>query len=251
MYPHTSHKDKPLSGILYLIPTPLGDDPPEWVMPAHAISILHRLDHLIVENLRTARRLLSKTHIPKSIDSIQFYELNKHSSEADVGSFLDAAKQGSDIGLISEAGSPCIADPGAIIVQQAHKIGIKVVPLAGPNSIMMALMASGFNGQWFVFHGYLPIQANARIKKIRELEQHAVHSGQTQIFIETPYRNQQLFEALMRTCHPSTTLCIAIDISSDDEVILTQSISQWQSSPLNIHKKPAVFLLGTDAHSIQ
>lgn len=184
MYPNTSHKDKPLSGVLYLIPTPLGDDPPEWVMPAQAISILHRLDHLIVENLRTARRLLSKTHIPKSIDSIQLYELNKHSSEADVGSFLDAAKQGSDIGLISEAGSPCIADPGAIIVQQAHKIGIKVVPLAGPNSIMMALMASGFNGQWFVFHGYLPIQADARIKRSVNLNSMQYTAGKPKFLLK-------------------------------------------------------------------
>ncbi len=233
-------------GKLFLIPTPLGDMEPQLVMPAEAIHLLHNLEHLIVENLRTARRLLSKSGIPKPIDSIQFYVLNKHSTDEEVRSFLAAAEAGQDIGLISEAGSPCVADPGAKIVSMAHHKKIKVVPLAGPSSITMALMASGFNGQSFSFHGYLPIQSDNRNKAIRELEYKATNTGETQIFIETPFRNQQLLEVLLKVCRPNTLLCLGTNISMPDEMIHTKSIHDWQKAMPNLHKKPTVFLLGRE-----
>lgn len=230
-------------GVLYLIPTPIGDTPPELVMPAGAIQRLQELDHLIVEDLRTARRLLSKTKTPKPIDSIKFYVLNKHTAETDASTFLDVILDGNDMGLVSEAGSPCVADPGAVVVFHAHQLGISVVPLSGPSSVIMALMASGFNGQSFAFNGYLPIHADTRNKKIRELERLAESTGQTQIFIETPFRNNQLLEALLRQCQPETQLCIATNISLPNEMVVTKTISDWKKLSPDLQKKPTVFLL--------
>ena len=230
-------------GILYLIPTPIGDTAPELVMPAEAIQRLQQLDHLIVEDLRTARRLISKTKPAKPIDDFKFYVLNKYTAEADAFTFLEVLLNGHDMGMVSEAGSPCVADPGAVVVFQAHQLGIKVVPLSGPSSVIMALMASGFNGQTFAFNGYLPIHADTRNKKIKELERLSEVSGQTQIFIETPFRNKQLLDALLRQCHPDTQLCIGANISMPDEMIVTKTIGQWKKTIADIQKKPTVFLL--------
>lgn len=236
-----TNKIKP--GILYLIPTPLGDTAPELVMPSEAIIKLHQLDYLIVEQLRTARRLLSKMKINKPIDDIQFFELNKRTVETETERYLQPAIEGHSIGLLSEAGSPCVADPGALIVRAAHKSGIKVVPLSGPSSITMALMASGFNGQNFCFHGYLPIHNETRDKYIKTIEKSAVQSGQTQVFIETPFRNNQLLDGLLKVCNPATMLCIASNISLYDEFIVARSISEWENRKPDIHKKPTVFLI--------
>jgi 16S rRNA (cytidine1402-2'-O)-methyltransferase len=230
-------------GKLYLIPTLLGETTPEMVLPAGTIQILQSLDILIVEQVRTARRLLSKIHIPRPIDEIQFFELNQHTSPFEIKSFLKPAFEGKSIGLLSEAGTPCVADPGAVVVELAHQSGIKVIPLTGPSSIILALMASGFNGQSFAFHGYLPIQANERERAIRTLEKAAVTTSQTQIFIETPYRNMQLFEALVNHCHPDTMLCIAVNISLENEYIKSQSIGLWRKQAPQMHKIPAVFLI--------
>jgi 16S rRNA (cytidine1402-2'-O)-methyltransferase len=230
-------------GKLYLIPTLLGETLPEMVLPAGTIQILLSLDILIVEQVRTARRLLSKIHIQRPIDEILFFELNKHTSPFEINSFLKPAFEGKSIGLLSEAGTPCVADPGAVVVELAHQSGIKVIPLTGPSSIILALMASGFNGQSFAFHGYLPIQANERERVIRNIEKTAITTSQTQIFIETPYRNMQLFEALVNHCHPDTLMCIAMNISLENEYIKSQTIEVWRKQAPQMHKIPAVFLI--------
>lgn len=234
----------PKKGILYLVPTVIGPTDPALVLPH---SVLHRvqlLDYYIVEQARTARRLLSRVLRDKPLTKLNFFELNKHTDPAKVPSFLEPACQGHDMGLMSEAGTPCIADPGNLVVAFAHERGIKVVPLSGPNSIMMALMASGLNGQSFAFHGYLPISAAARTKAIRQMEAQTKQSGQTQIFIETPFRNNKLFEAFIHTCKSTSKLCIAVDISTDNEFIRTKTIAEWQGEKPDLHKRPCVFLLG-------
>lgn len=230
-------------GNLYLIPTLLGDTAPEMVLPAGTIQILQSLDILIVEQVRTARRLLSKIQIPRKIDDIQFFELNKHTLDSEIRSFLKPAIEGKSIGLLSEAGTPCVADPGAVVVELAHQTGIKVIPLTGPSSIILALMASGFNGQSFAFHGYLPIQANEREHAIKSLEKTTISTSQTQLFIETPFRNMQLFDALVKHCRPDTLLCIAANVSMPDEFIRSQTIDSWRKSQPQIHKIPTVFLI--------
>jgi 16S rRNA (cytidine1402-2'-O)-methyltransferase len=230
-------------GNLYLIPTLLGESAPELVLPSGTIQVLQSLDILIVEQVRTARRLLSKIHIPRPIDDIQFFELNKHTSPFEIKSFLKPAIEGKSIGLLSEAGTPCVADPGAVVVELAHQSGIRVIPLTGPSSIILALMASGFNGQSFAFHGYLPIQANERERTIKMLEKSAISTSQTQIFIETPFRNMQLFEALLKHCHPATMLCIAANISIENEFIRSLTIEEWRKQSPQLHKIPTVFLI--------
>lgn len=234
----------PKKGKLYLVPTVIGPTDPALVLPH---SVLHRvqlLNYYIVEQARTARRFLSKVLRNKPLNQLEFFELNKHTDPAMVPSFLDPACKGHDMGLMSEAGTPCIADPGNLVVAYAHERGIKVVPLSGPNSIMMALMASGLNGQSFAFHGYLPISATARTKAIRQMEAHAKQNGQTQIFIETPFRNNKLFEAILQACQSTRKLCVAVDISTDSEFIQTKTIAEWQRLKPDLHKRPCVFLLG-------
>jgi 16S rRNA (cytidine1402-2'-O)-methyltransferase len=236
--------DKMTKGKLYLIPTLLGDSAPEDVMPHATIQLMHSLDFFIVEQVRTARRFLSKTGIARPIDDITFFELNKHTNTLELQTYLQPALQGHHMGLMSEAGTPCIADPGAVIVEMAQDAGIKVVPLTGPNSILLALMASGLNGQQFAFHGYLPIPAAERSKSIKMLERLSQTQNQTQIFIETPFRNNQLLEALLQNCSPETRLCVAANITLPGESIITRSIAQWKKHQMNLHKKPAVFLIG-------
>ncbi len=229
---------------LVLIPTTLGDlDTVDNVLPDYNIKLTHGIKVFIVEQLRTARRFLRKINHPIPIDEMTFYELNKHTDLNKVSAYLKAIGKGESVGLISEAGTPCVADPGSLIVKMAHQRNIDIIPLVGPNSIILALMASGFNGQNFVFHGYLPVDKSERGRKIQQLETEAYKNKQTQIFIETPYRNMQLFESLLKTCKSSTLLCIACNISLDDQFIKTSSIEDWKKEKVDLNKKPTVFLV--------
>jgi 16S rRNA (cytidine1402-2'-O)-methyltransferase len=232
-----------MTGKVYLIPNTLGDSQPGDVIPAGVISILHSIDHFIVENVRNARRFLVKTGYPLRIDDIVFFELNKHTPVADIPGFLSPCEQGKDIGLLSEAGVPAIADPGAAIVEIAHRKGIRVVPLTGPSSILMALMASGFNGQSFSFRGYLPVDKLELSTALKELETKSKRESQTQIFIETPFRNMRLLEEILRSCNPATKLCIAKNLTTDAESIEVRSIGDWKKAKTDLDKQPAVFLI--------
>ncbi len=232
------------SGNLYLIPTTLGPlDTIHKVLPEYNTQIIHSIDIFIVEQVRTARRFLSKLKHPTSIDKIVFLELNKHTDEDEVYSYLDSLTDGKSIGLLSEAGTPCVADPGAVVVRIAHERGIKVIPFVGPNSIILSLMASGFNGQNFVFHGYLPIDKHELVKKLKVIEQNAFRLNQTQIFIETPYRNNQMFSAILKACSGNTLLCIATDLTLPIESVISLPISNWKRIKPDLHKKPSVFLI--------
>ena len=231
-------------GSLYLVPTPLGSfDTNSRVLPQYNIEQVHKLQIFIVEQVRTARRFLSSIKHPIAIDDMVFLELNKHTAESDVFSYLDRAKEGEDIGLLSEAGTPCVADPGSRIVNMAHESGIEVIPLVGPNSIILALMASGFNGQNFTFHGYLPVDKGGLIKSIKEIENNVYKKNQTQIFIETPFRNSNIFKTITSVCSRSTKLCVATDLTLPTENIQTKTISRWGKKVPEFHKKPTVFLL--------
>ena len=231
-------------GKLYLIPTTLGAfDSINRVIPDYNTQVVHGLEIFIVEQVRTARRFLSKLKHPVNIDNIVFYELNKHTDESEVFSYLYDISNGKSVGLLSEAGTPCIADPGAATVKIAHELGMKIIPLVGPNSIVLSLMASGFNGQNFTFHGYLPIDKSALSKKLKSIEQSAYKADQTQIFIETPYRNNQLFSTILKVCSPGTLLCVATDLTLPSETINTYSISDWKRKKPDFHKKPTVFLI--------
>jgi 16S rRNA (cytidine1402-2'-O)-methyltransferase len=232
------------NGKLYLIPTTLGGiDEIDKVLPSYNIRIIHQLDEFIVEQLRTARRFISKVKHPKPIDALVFHDLNKHTDEQQVYGYLDAVLKGKSIGLLSEAGTPCVADPGAVIVQMAHERNIDVIPLTGPNSIILSLMASGFNGQQFAFHGYLPVDARSLTQKIRDIESVSRKLKQTQIFIETPYRNNQLLSKLVSVCKPDTKICVATNLTFKDEFIKTKEVRQWKKETVDLHKKPTVFLL--------
>jgi len=233
-----------LKGKLYLVPTTLGAfDTIDRVIPDYNIQIVHKLEIFIVEQVRTARRFLSKLKHPTDIDHIVFYELNKHADESEVFSYLYDISNGKSVGLLSEAGTPCIADPGASVVKIAHELGMKIIPLVGPNSIILSLMASGFNGQNFTFHGYLPIDKNELAKKLKTIEQSAYKADQTQIFIETPYRNNQLFTSILKICSPQTLLCVATDLTLTTETVNTYSISEWKKKKPDFHKKPTIFLI--------
>ena len=234
-----------MKGKLYLIPTTLGDSPIDKVIPTDIQELIPTIKHFIVENIRTARRYLKKVDSSINIDELKFYELNKHTSPNDIFGFLDAAKD-HDMGIISEAGCPGVADPGADVVKLAHEKNIEVVPLVGPSSILLSLMASGFNGQNFAFNGYLPIKANERIKKIKQLDSRSLSENQTQIFIEAPYRNTKLVEDLIQHCSSGTKLCIAVDITMDTEYIKTLPVKSWKNKIPDLHKKPAIFLLQRD-----
>jgi len=233
-----------IKGNLYLIPTPLGETGFEGVIPAFNLHILQKIDTFIVEELRTARRFLRKAGYLKDFETVTFYLLNEHTPDNEAAGMLEKAMKGQLVGLLSEAGLPCIADPGNIVVRLAHQNGIRVIPLTGPSSIMLALMASGLNGQNFVFHGYLPVKPDERTKALRELEHAASKGNQTQIFIETPYRNLQMLESIVKVCHPSLTLCIAADLTLETEWIRCMPVNEWKRQKPELHKRPAVFLLG-------
>ncbi len=228
---------------LYLIPVLMGESTVDKVIPAYNTGIVSGLKFFIVENIRTARRFLKKCDPEIDIDSLTFFELNKHTNKNDISGFLDPMKSGNSIGVMSEAGCPGVADPGADVVEIAQQKGYKVVPLVGPSSILMSLMASGFNGQSFAFHGYLPIDSNERAKKIKQLESRSYSEDQTQLFIETPYRNIKLAEDILQLCKAQTKLCIASNITNDDEYIVTKSIKEWKGKLPDINKKPTIFLI--------
>lgn len=230
-------------GSLYLIPVTLGETAIEKVLPAYNRDVINGIKHFIVENIRTARRFLKKTEPAIDIDSLTFYELNKHTDRNQIDTYLKPLDVGVNVGIISEAGCPAIADPGADIVAIAQSGNYDVVPLVGPSSILLSLMASGFNGQSFAFHGYLPIEASERVRKIKQLEQRIYNEHQTQLFIETPYRNLKLVEDIIRNCNSNTKMCIAMNITCDNEFIKTHSVKEWKNKLPDMNKKPCIFLL--------
>ncbi len=226
---------------LFLIPTILAPDTQETVLPPQIKAVVSELNVFFVEELRTARRFISSLKLNKVIDDITFYELNKDTPQDQTLAQLKKLK--TDAGIISEAGCPGVADPGSVAVGYAHQLGHKVVPLVGPSSILMALMASGFNGQSFTFNGYLPIDKQLRIKSLKDLEQLAKKKQQTQIFMETPFRNNQLLEDVLQNLNPETLLCIACNVTAADEFIKTLRVKDWRKSKPDLHKKPTIFLL--------
>jgi len=232
-----------MRGKLYLIPTTLGENEPLEVMPYSVKTIVELLDHYVVENEKSARRFIKKITPKKVQSSLVMMKLDKYASEIETQSYLDFCDQGVSVGLLSEAGVPAVADPGASIVKLAHEKGIQVVPLVGPSSILMALMASGLNGQNFAFNGYLPIDNSERKKGIKALEKLSIEKNQSQIFIETPYRNQKMFTDLKSVLSPGTLLCIAIDISLPNEYIKTFTIAHWKKQSPDLHKRPAIFII--------
>ena len=230
---------------LFLIPVTLGETPVSRVLPEYNAGVISGIKHFIVENIRSARRFL-KASVPSiDIDSLTFYELNEHTDPKTIGGYLDPiTKKGMDMGVISEAGCPAVADPGALVVEMAHKKNVRVVPLSGPSSMIMAVMASGFNGQSFAFNGYLPVKPGERSAKIRLLEGRAWKENQTQLFIEAPYRNLKMLETLVSVCRKDTRLCIAAGITCEEEYIHTHTIEEWKKIPEPpINKVPAIFLL--------
>ena len=232
-----------MKGKLYLIPTTLGENEPLEVMPYSVKTIVELLDHYIVENEKSARRFIKKITPKKTQSSLIMMKLDKYAKEIETRTYLDLCEQGVSIGLLSEAGVPAVADPGASMVKLAHEKGIQVVPLVGPSSILMALMASGLNGQNFAFNGYLPIDNSERKKGIKALEKLSKEKNQSQIFIETPYRNEKMFTDLKSVLSPGTLLCIAIDISLPKEFIKTYTIAHWKRQSPDLHKRPAIFII--------
>lgn len=229
---------------LYLVPSLLSDSNWQLVLPAAVVPILTETKYFIVENVRTARRFMKLIDKNIDIDTLTFFELNKHTGQHEIENFLKPAEENNNMAVITEAGCPGVADPGAEVVRLAHKKGIKVVPVSGPSSIILALMASGLNGQNFTFNGYLPVKKDKLKKTISILEEKAVRKKQTQIFIETPYRNNLLLSSLLKECSANTLLCIAVNLTGNDEFISTKTIQQWKKNIPNIDKKPAIFLIG-------
>jgi len=231
-------------GTLYLIPAPLADGPLDHSLPKGTLAMIPRLRYFVVEELRTARRYLSKAGLKCQIEDLQLFALNEHTKAEELDLMLQPLLEGNDMGLLSEAGLPCVADPGALLVAMAHQKGIPVAPLTGPSSLMLALMASGMNGQSFAFAGYLPVDSVLRKARIRHLEKRAIHENQTQIFMETPYRNISLFNDLLEVCTPQTMLCIAANLTASNTFIITKTIAQWRSAHLPpIHKAPCIFVI--------
>ena len=231
-------------GKLYLIPTSLGEGTEKQTIPLSVTNTIKELDIFIAENIRTARRYIKKIEKQKDIDKTIFYCYGKHNTLSLEKDFLPHILEGKDIGLLSEAGVPCIADPGAKIVSFAHDFQIDITPLVGPSSIFLALMASGMNGQNFTFHGYLPINKLERKRKIQELEKLSKKTNQAQIFMETPYRNKQIMNTILNTCSNNTKLCIASNITLSSQTIKTKTITEWKETNIDIHKKPTIFLIG-------
>ncbi len=234
-----------MSPALYLIPVELGDTPQERVLPAYNREVILGIRHFIVEEVRSARRFLKRVDRDIDIDSLTFYPMGKHADAALFASYLRPLEAGEAMGVISEAGCPAVADPGADVVAIAQKKGLRVVPLVGPSSMILAVMASGLNGQSFAFHGYLPIDAAERVKRLKQLEVRAQQEHQTQLFIETPYRNAKLFETLCSTLRPQTRICVAAGITTDEEWIQTRTVAEWRRQRLpDLSKIPAIFLMG-------
>ena len=230
-------------GKLYLIPSPLGENDPMEVIPLPVLKSLEGFRTFVVEEVRTARRYLSKVGLKGRIGELQFFELNEHTEQSAVESYLKLFDNGNDVALISEAGLPAVADPGAQLVALAHRHGIEVIPAVGPSSLMMSLMASGLNGQSFAFCGYIPAKTDERRSRLKTLERVSGQLKQTQIIIETPYRNDSLFKDILSTCSASTRLCIAANITMPDAYIRTKTVAQWKKEDIIIGKRPCVFLI--------
>lgn len=238
-------EEKKIETALYLIPVTLGETEINQVLPSYNHDIIVNIKHFIVENIRSARRFLKKVEKSIDIDELTFYELNRHTDRKFIGQYLDALGDGKPVGIISEAGCPAIADPGADVVAIAQQKGYKVVPLVGPSSIIMSVMGSGFNGQSFAFNGYLPVEIPQRIKALKKLEAKVWNDDQTQLFIETPYRNAKMFETIVGALKPNTKLCIAAGITCAEEYIKTKTVAQWKKEKLpDLGKIPAIFLIG-------
>ncbi len=234
-------------GVLYLIPCPIADDTDPWsVLPGANRVIMDSLDYFIVENTRTARRFLSKAGVQRPIDSLEFRELNEHTAAGrEVEELVRPLLGGRSAGVISEAGVPAVADPGALVVEACHRHGVRVVPLVGPSSIILSVMASGLNGQSFAFNGYLPVKPPERAKAIRTFERRALSEQQSQLFIEAPYRNVKLMEQLLQTLGVQTRLTVAMDLTAPTEYIRTLTVADWRRTPLpDMNKRPAIFIIG-------
>lgn len=230
-------------GKLYLIPSPIGDYSPEEVLPAPVLERLRSINTYVVEESRTARRFLSAAGLKGSVSSLVLHELNEHTDPAEVSAMLSLFENGNDVGLISEAGLPAVADPGALLVALCHGNDIEVVPYTGPSSLMLALMGSGLDGQSFAFRGYVPAKSDERKKALKELEKDSAHLGQTQIFIETPYRNDSLLADILSVCRPSTRLCIAAGLTTENAFLRTRTVARWKKDVPQIGKRPCVFLI--------
>jgi 16S rRNA (cytidine1402-2'-O)-methyltransferase len=228
---------------LYLIPTLLGDTPTDKVLPSYNREVILGIRHFIVENVRTARRFLKQVDKSIDIDSLTFVELNKRTEEGEIEGMLKPLEMGESVGVISEAGCPAVADPGADVVAIAQRKGLKVVPLVGPSSIILSVMASGFNGQSFAFNGYLPIEQEERIKCLRRLEQKVYSEDQTQLFIETPYRNSKMISDIVKACRPNTRFCIAAGLTTDNEYVKTMMVKDFKGQIPDLSKTPCVFLI--------
>jgi 16S rRNA (cytidine1402-2'-O)-methyltransferase len=232
-----------IKGILYLIPTTLGDNEPLEVLPFTVKKIIDSTDTFIVENDKTARHFIKRISPEKSQPSLRMFHLNKFTEQSDIPSFLEPCLKGINVGLLSEAGCPGVADPGADVVKIAHQKSIKVVPLVGPSSILMALMSSGMNGQSFAFNGYLPIDKSERKVELKRLERLSFEQNQSQIFIETPYRNNKMLEDLTNSLDQNTQVCVACDITLPTEFIKTQSANSWKKNIVDLHKRPTIFII--------
>lgn len=237
------HYLRTMNPALYLIPNLLGETPTDQVLPPYNRDIILGIRHFIVEDVRTARRFLKLVDRSIDIDQLTFYTLNKHTNPDEVASMLRPLEEGSSMGVISEAGCPAVADPGADVVAIAQRKGLKVVPLVGPSSIILAVMGSGFNGQSFAFNGYLPIEPEERIKTLKRLEQRAYSENQTQLFIETPYRNAKMMADILKACRPQTHLCIAAGLTTKDEYIKTRTVKEWIGHLPQLEKIPCIFLI--------
>lgn len=231
-------------GKLFLIPSPLGEIDFNMIFPVYNAEVIQDIDHFIVEELRTGRRFIKKLGMKKPIDQLEFYLLNEHSKPKECENLLKPCLEGKNIALLSEAGTPCVADPGNIVVAQAHRLGIEIVPLIGPNSILLGLMGSGFNGQNFAFNGYLCRDRKDREKELKFFESILRKSGQTQIFIETPYRNNHFFQSMLEVCDDDSKICLATNLATPEQSIRTKTIAQWRKEDVDIHKQPTIFLLG-------
>ncbi|SDP98809.1 16S rRNA (cytidine1402-2'-O)-methyltransferase [Mucilaginibacter sp. OK268] len=230
-------------GTLYLIPVPLAEETAAKSFTPYLVDTINSIKEYIVENEKTARKFLKLAGLKTPQSELLIHDYSKYNRDMGTADFFKGLQAGNDVGLMSEAGCPGIADPGAEIVDKAHRMGIKVVPLVGPSSILLALMASGFNGQSFTFHGYLPIDKVLRSKKIKELEATAIKLDQTQLFIETPFRNNPMLEEILKTANPKTKLCIATDLTAPTEFVQTKTIAEWQKKVPELHKRPTIFLL--------
>ena len=233
-------------GNLYLIPTRLGDNPPLEVLPLSIKKIVEDITHYIVENEKTARRFIKRINPKKPQESLVIFSLNKFTDPSEIPAFLDPCLKGHAVGLLSEAGCPAIADPGSVVVQLAHEMNIRVIPLVGPSSIILAMMSSGMNGQNFAFNGYLPIDKKERRKTLKQLERLSSETRQSQIFIETPYRNAQLLNDVFQTLQPGTRFCIACDITLPSEFIKTKTVGDWKQQLPDLNKRPAIFIIHKD-----